>query len=78
MDENTQPSTSLQEKDQADAGENVEFKIEIPMVVFSAASPSGEASTEMTDDECDEDCHSFEPADLIKFAWQTARGMVRK
>ena len=52
--------------------------MELPMVVFSAASPSGEASTEMTDDECDEDCDSFDPADLMKFAWQIARGMVRK
>ena len=78
MDETNQPSTSLQEKDQANNGENVECKIEIPMVVFSAASPSGEASTEMTDDECDEDCESFDPADLMKFAWQIARGMVRK
>ena len=78
MDENNQPFTFLQEKDQADAGENGECKIETPMVVFSAASPSGEASTEMTDDECDEDCDSFDPADLMKFAWQIARGMVRK
>ena len=78
MDENNQPSTSLQEKDQVDDGENVKCKIEIPMVVFSAASPSGEASTEMTEDECDEDCDSFDPADLMKFAWQIARGMVRK
>jgi len=31
-----------------------------------------------TDDECDEDCESFDPADLVKFAWQIARGMVRK
>ena len=78
MYENTQPSTSLQENDQADAGKNVECKIEIPMVVFSATRPSREASTEMTDDECDEDCDSFDPADLMKFAWQIARGMVRK
>ena len=78
MYENTQPSTAWAEKDQADAGENVGCNIELPMVVFSAASPSGEASTEMTDDECDEDCDSFEPADLMKFAWQIARGMVRK
>ena len=78
MDENTQRSTSLQENDQADAGENVECKIEIPMVVFSAANQSGESSTGMTDDECDEDCDSFYPADLMKFAWQIARGMVRK
>ena len=76
--ENTHPSTYLQENDQADAGENVECKTEIPMVLFSAASPSEEASTGMTDDECDEDCDLFDPADLMKFAWQIARGMVRK
>ena len=78
MYENTKPSTALAEKDQVYANENVEFKMELPMIVFSAASPSGEASTEMTDDECDEDCDSFDPADLMKFAWQIARGMVRK
>ena len=78
MYENTKPSTSLQENDQADAGENVECKIEIPMVVFSAARQSGEGSNEMTDDECDEDCDSFDSADLMKFAWQIARGMVCK
>ena len=78
MYNNTQPSTFLQDKDQPDAGENVECKIEIPMVVFSAASPSGEASTGMTDEVCDENCDSFDPADLMKFAWQIARGMVRK
>ena len=78
MNENAQPSTSLQENDQADSGENVECKIEIPMVVFLAANQSGEASTTVTDDECDEDCDSFDPADLMKFAWQIARGMVRK
>ena len=78
MYENTKPSKALAEKDQVYANENVEFKMELPMVVFSAASPSGDASTEMTDDECDEDCDSFDPADLMKFAWQIARGMVRK
>ena len=28
--------------------------------------------------ECDEDCELFCPADLMSFAWQIARGMVRR
>ena len=48
------------------------------MVVFSTASQSEEGPTEMTDDECDQDCDSFDRADVMKFAWQIARGMVRK
>ena len=27
--------------------------------------------------ECDEDCELFCPLDLMSFAWQIARGMVR-
>ena len=78
MNGDSQPSTSSAENDQADADDNDECKIEIPMVVFSTASQSEEGPTEMTDDECDQDCDSFDPADVMKFAWQIARGMVRK
>ena len=28
--------------------------------------------------ECDEDCELFRAADLMSFAWQIARGMVRR
>ena len=78
MNEDSQASTSSAKNDQADTDDNVECKIEIPMVVFSTASQSEEGPTETTDDECDRDCDSFDSADVIKFAWQIARGMVCK
>ena len=49
----------------------------IPFVVFSSsASNQEDVPTKNMGDECDEDCESFAPLDLIKLAWQIARGMV--
>ena len=50
------------------------------MIVFSSADEreGALASAETTDDECDTDCESFGPTDLLRFAWQIARGMVSK
>ena len=48
----------------------------IPLVFLSSASNKEDVLTENTGDECDEDCESFAPLDLIKLAWQIARGMV--
>ena len=48
----------------------------IPMVLFSSSNQKKDVPTENTDDECDEDCESLKPADLVTFAWQIARGMV--
>ncbi|XP_068728102.1 uncharacterized protein [Montipora capricornis] len=48
----------------------------IPLVFLSSASNKEDALTENTGDECDEDCESFAPLDLIKLAWQIARGMT--
>ncbi|XP_068726719.1 uncharacterized protein [Montipora capricornis] len=48
----------------------------IPLVVFSSsASNQEDVPTKNVGDECDEDCESFAPRDLIKLAWQIARGM---
>ncbi|XP_068728085.1 uncharacterized protein [Montipora capricornis] len=48
----------------------------IPLVVFSSsASNQEDVPTKNMDDECDEDCESFAPMDLVKLAWQIARGM---
>ncbi|XP_068676793.1 uncharacterized protein [Montipora foliosa] len=48
----------------------------IPLVVFSSsASNQEDVPTKNMGDECDEDCESFAPLDLIKLAWQIARGM---
>ena len=50
----------------------------IPLVVLSASGREEDTPAEKKDDECNEDCESFYPADLMSFAWQIARGMVRK
>ncbi|XP_068731951.1 uncharacterized protein [Montipora capricornis] len=48
----------------------------IPLVVVSSsASNQEDVPTKNMGDECDEDCESFAPLDLIKLAWQIARGM---
>lgn len=75
--ENTQPS---KEQKQAGFVDNNECEKQIPMTVFSSADKreGALASAETTDDECDTDCESFGPTDLLRFAWQIARGMVRK
>ena len=49
----------------------------IPLVVVSSSvSNQEDVPTKNMGDECDEDCESFAPLDLIKLAWQIARGMV--
>ncbi|XP_068676796.1 uncharacterized protein [Montipora foliosa] len=45
------------------------------VVVSSSASNQEDVPTKNMGDECDEDCESFAPLDLIKLAWQIARGM---
>ena len=56
---------------------SVTIELETPFVTFSSsASNQEDASTNDTADECDEDCDSFAPLDLVKLAWQVARGMV--
>ncbi|XP_068727079.1 uncharacterized protein [Montipora capricornis] len=48
----------------------------MPLVVFSSSvSNQEDVPTKNVGDECDEDCESFAPLDLIKLAWQIARGM---
>ena len=48
-----------------------------PMVVFSELNQQGQnLSAENSNQDCDEDCESFFPIDLMSFAWQIARGMV--
>ena len=46
--------------------------------MFSAPDQDEEAEAPMqtSDDECDHDCDSFDSIDILKFAWQIARGMV--
>ncbi|XP_068726357.1 uncharacterized protein [Montipora capricornis] len=49
----------------------------IPLVVFSSsASNQGDVPTKNMGDECDKDCESFAPLDLVKLAWRIARGMI--
>ncbi|XP_068675597.1 fibroblast growth factor receptor 1-like [Montipora foliosa] len=48
----------------------------IPLIVVSSsASNQEDIPSDNTGDECDEDCELFAPLDLIKLAWQIARGM---
>ena len=76
--ENIGTSTSIDVTEQEEADFNGNSECQIPMVVFSAPKQEEDVPTETTDDECDEDCESFNPADLMTFAWQIARGMVGK
>lgn len=70
------PSSALDvtEDDEAAFDDNAECTI--PMVLFSPSNQEEDVPTEKTDDECNDDCESFKPADLLTFAWQIARGMV--
>ena len=74
--ENTLPSTSAAEQGQGSSDGNDKCTIEMPMVVSSSSNQEGDPPAQTTDDECDEDCDSFDSPDLLKFAWQIARGMV--
>jgi len=60
------------------AGFEVNDECKIPLIVFSGSNQEEVTPADKTDDECDGDCESFNPADLMKFAWQIARGMVSK
>ncbi|KAJ7383416.1 hypothetical protein OS493_028092 [Desmophyllum pertusum] len=70
LDEIDKPSSARDDSKQTDSAECI-----IPLLVFSASGQDGDATTEQKDDECSEDCESFNPADLMSFAWQIARGM---
>ena len=59
------------------AGFEVNDECKIPLIVFSGSNQEEVTPTERTANECDEDCESFNPGDLMSFAWQIARGMVR-
>ena len=50
---------------------------EEPLVTFSSTKQEEDVSKGKRDDVCGVDCESFYPADLLSFAWQIARGMVR-
>ena len=68
-------SSAYNETDETDLDE-----CDIPLVPLSA-SPGQEGetfTTKKSGGECSEDCELFHPADLLSFAWQIARGMVRK
>ena len=69
------PSCALDvvENNEAVFDDNDERKI--PMLLISPSNQKEDVPTEKTN-ECDEDCESFKPADLLTFAWQIARGMV--
>ena len=50
---------------------------EVPLNrIVSGVNNEEDTTIEENDDECDEDCESFCPVDLMSFAWQIARGMV--
>jgi len=76
--QNSRPSFSRNGKE-PDTDANDEFKIDaIPMVEFTASKQEEYVSAATNEDECNEDCELFNPADLMKFAWQIARGVVSK
>ena len=76
LGENAEPSTILDVEEQEQAASGGIDQCEIAMVVFSSSNQKNDASAKTIDDECDEDCESFHPSDLMSFAWQIARGMV--
>lgn len=57
----------------------VDFKNEsaAPLVKF-LGSKQQDASIGEGDNGCDENCESFNPMDLLSFAWQIVKGMVGK
>ena len=73
MYENCRPSTSGENETEGVVSINVECE---SGVFLPSALNQEDFTTVNTDEECDEDCESFVPLDLIKFAWQIARGMV--
>ena len=61
------PSSVLDvtEDDEAAFDDNDECKI--PMILFSPSNQEEDVPTMKTDNECDDDCESFKPADLLTF-----------
>ena len=74
---NAEPSTAFETLEQKEADFNGKGECRIPMIVFSPSNEGEDATRETAVDECDGDCESFAPTDLMTFAWQIARGMVR-
>ncbi|XP_073254411.1 uncharacterized protein [Porites lutea] len=65
-------STSSEEDKQSDLEEE---EVHVPYEILSESEEEGDVTDNEKDDECDEDCESFYPSDLMSFAWQIARGM---
>ena len=78
---NAEPSTAFETAEQREADFDGKDECRIPMVVFSSLNQEEDAARETVvnecDDRCDNECDSFDPPDLVAFAWQIARGMVR-
>ena len=66
-------STSSGQDKQSDLEEE---EVHVPYEILSESEEEGDVTDNEKDDECDEDCESFYPSDLMSFAWQIARGMV--
>ena len=66
-------STSSEQDKQSDLEEE---EVHVPYEILSESEEEGDVTDSEKDDECDEDCESFYPSDLMSFAWQIARGMV--
>ena len=66
-------STSFEQDKQSDLEEE---EVHVPYEILSESEEEGDVTDSEKDDECDEDCESFYPSDLMSFAWQIARGMV--
>lgn len=66
-------STSSEQDNQSDLEEE---EVHVPYEILSESEEEGDVTDNEKDDECDEDCESFYPSDLMSFAWQIARGMV--
>ena len=80
MKERPGPSTAIDVTEQGQENGDDRNECKIPMIVFTASNQeeSTPPAREATDDECDDDCESFYPSDLMSFARQIARGMVKK
>ncbi|CAH3112865.1 unnamed protein product, partial [Porites lobata] len=65
-------STSFELDKQSDLEEE---EVHVPYEILSESEEEGDVTDSEKDDECDEDCESFYPSDLMSFAWQIARGM---
>ena len=66
-------STSSEQDKQSDLEEE---EVHVPYEILTESEEEGDVTDNEKDDECDVDCESFYPSDLMSFAWQIARGMV--